>query len=80
MRIEEILESAFRKGKFCEILAHSVSNGMYAPLQGKSPPEQVKEPYGNLVMVTCRLSSCNPEYTEWWCMFHRFVIAIEELN
>ena len=22
---------------------------------------QVKEPYGNLDMVTCRLSSCNPD-------------------
>ena len=30
-------------------------------VQGKSPPVQVKEPYGNLDMVTCRLSSCNPE-------------------
>ena len=29
------------------------------PVQGKSPPVQVKEPYGNLDMVTCRLSSCN---------------------
>ena len=29
-------------------------------VQGKSPPEQVKEPYSNLDMVTCRLSSCNP--------------------
>ena len=26
-------------------------------VQGKSPPVQVKEPYGNLDMVTCRLSS-----------------------
>ena len=26
-------------------------------LLGKSPPVQVKEPYGNLDMVTCRLSS-----------------------
>ena len=31
------------------------------PVQDKSPPVQVKEPYGNLDMVTCRLSSCNPE-------------------
>ena len=31
-----------------------------SPVQGKSPPVQVKEPYGNLDMVTCRLSSCNP--------------------
>ena len=27
-------------------------------MQGKSTPLQVKEPYGNLDMVTCRLSSC----------------------
>ena len=26
-------------------------------VQGKSPPMQVKEPYGNLDMVTCKLSS-----------------------
>ena len=26
-----------------------------------SPLVQVKESYGNLDMVTCRLSSCNPE-------------------
>ena len=30
-----------------------------SPVQGKSPPVQVKELYGNLDMVTCRLSSCN---------------------
>ena len=30
-----------------------------SPVQGKSPPVQVKEPYSNLDMVTCRLSSCN---------------------
>ena len=35
-----------------------------SPVQGKSPPVQVKEPYGNLDMVTCRLSSCNPECTK----------------
>ena len=34
-----------------------------SPVQGKSPPVQVKEPYGNLDMVTCRLTSCNPECT-----------------
>ena len=33
-------------------------------MQGKSPPVQVKEPYGNLDMVTCRLSFCNPECTK----------------
>ena len=31
-----------------------------SPVQGKSPPVQVKELYSNLDMVTCRLSSCNP--------------------
>ena len=31
-----------------------------SPVQGKSPPVQVKEPYGNFDMVTCRLSSCKP--------------------
>ena len=31
-----------------------------SPVQGKSPPVQVKKPYSNLDMVTCRLSSCNP--------------------
>ena len=25
-----------------------------SPVQGKSPPVQVKEPYGNFDMVTCR--------------------------
>ena len=30
-------------------------------MQGKSPLVQVKEPYGNLDIVTCRLSSCDPE-------------------
>ena len=34
-----------------------------SPVQGKSPPVQVKEPYSNFDMVTCRLSSCNPECT-----------------
>ena len=33
-----------------------------SPVQGKSPPVQVKEPNGNLDMVTCRLSSCT-KYT-----------------
>ena len=28
---------------------------------------QVKEPYSNLDMVTCRLSSCNPECTKYTC-------------
>ena len=35
------------------------------PVQEKSPPVQVKEPYGNLDMDSCRLSSCNPEYTKY---------------
>ena len=34
-----------------------------SPVQGKSPLVQVKEPYGNFDMVTCRLLSCNPECT-----------------
>ena len=33
-------------------------------VQRKSPLVQVKEPYGNLDMVTCRLSSCNHECTK----------------
>ena len=36
-----------------------------SPVQGKSPPVQVKEPYGNLDMVNYRLSSCNPEFTKY---------------
>ena len=31
---------------------------------------QVKEPYGNLDMVTCRLSSCNPECTKYTCQYY----------
>ena len=30
-----------------------------------APPVQVKEPYGNLDMVTSRLLSCNPEFTKY---------------
>ena len=41
-----------------------------SPAQGKSPPVQVKEPYGNLDMVTCRLSSCNPECTKYTCRLY----------
>ena len=33
-------------------------------VQGKTPSVQVKEPCGNLDMVICRLSSCNPECTK----------------
>ena len=33
-------------------------------MQEKSPPVQVKEPYGNLDMVTCMLPSYNPECTK----------------
>ena len=36
-----------------------------SPVQGKSPPGRVKELYGNLDMVTCRLSSWNLEYTKY---------------
>ena len=32
-----------------------------SPVQGKSLLVQVKEPYGNLDMVTCWLLFCNPE-------------------
>ena len=32
-----------------------------SPVQGKSPLVQVKEPYGNFDMVTCRLSSGDPK-------------------
>ena len=39
-------------------------------MQGKSPPVQVKEPYGNLDMVTCRLSSCNSECTKYTCRYY----------
>ena len=34
-------------------------------VQGKTPHVQVKEPYANLDMVTCMLSSCNPECTNY---------------
>ena len=30
-----------------------------SPVQGKSPLVQIKEPYGNLDMVTCRLGMYN---------------------
>ena len=43
----------------CAILQISTLTG--CPLCKESPPVQVKEPYGNLDMVTCRLSSCNSE-------------------
>ena len=36
-----------------------------SPVQGKSPSVQVKEPYGNLDIVTCRLSSRNPGGTKY---------------
>ena len=35
------------------------------PVQEKSPPVQVKKPFSNLDVGTCRLSSCNPEYTKF---------------
>ena len=38
-----------------------------SPVRGKSLPVQVKQPYSNLDMVTCRLSSCNPECTKYNC-------------
>ena len=45
----------------------SFGSGRMSPVQGKSPPVQVKEPYGNLDKVTCRLSSCNSECTKFTC-------------
>ena len=33
-----------------------------SPVQGKSPIVQVKEPYSNLDMITCRLSFCSGVY------------------
>ena len=41
-----------------------------SPVQGESPLEQVKERYGNFDMVTCRLSSCNPECTKYTCRLY----------
>ena len=38
-----------------------------SPVQGKSHLVQGKEPYGNLDMVTCRLSSCNLQCTKYTC-------------
>ena len=38
-----------------------------SPVQRESPLVEVKEPYGNFDMVTCRLSSCNPECTKYTC-------------
>ena len=38
-----------------------------SPVQGESPLVQVKEPYGNFDIVTCRLSSCSPECTKYTC-------------
>ena len=32
-------------------------------VQGKPPLVQVKEPYGNLDMATCMITSCNLEST-----------------
>ena len=51
-------------------LVHSPSDldvNRMSPLQGKSPPVQVKEPHGNLDMVTCRFSPCTPECTKFTC-------------
>ena len=39
-------------------------------VQGKSPPVQVKEHYVNFNVVTCRLSSCNPECTKYTCRYY----------
>ena len=48
-------------------LESASSFGSGHSVQGESPPVQVKEPYSNLDMVTCRLSSCNPECTKYTC-------------
>ena len=40
----------------CIVLSDRDVNWM-SPVQGKSPPVQVKEPYGNFNMVTCRLAT-----------------------
>ena len=52
-------------------------------MQGKSPPVQVKEPYGNLDMGACRISSCSPECTDntrkrVWHIYRNIYIAFEE--
>ena len=47
----------------CAVLWFGTLTG--CPLRRKSPAVQVKEPYSNLDMVTCRLSSCNPECTKY---------------
>ena len=44
----------------------TLTAGMF-PCAGKVTPVQVKEPYDNLDMVTCRFSSCNPECTKYTC-------------
>ena len=38
-----------------------------SPVEGNLSFVQVKEPYSNLDMLTCRLSSCNPECTKYTC-------------
>ena len=47
-----------------------------SPVQGKSPPVQVKEPYDNLDMITCRLSSCNLECTKGTCRYSKEGLAV----
>ena len=43
---------------------------LMSPVQGESPLVQLKEPYSNFVMVTCRLASCNPECTKHTCRLY----------
>ena len=38
-----------------------------SPVQGKSPLVRVNEPYSNLDMVACRLSSCSLECLKYTC-------------
>ena len=48
----------------CAVLRIGDVNWM-SHVPGKSPLVQVKEPYGNLDMVTCRLSPCDLECTKY---------------
>ena len=51
--------------RFSQIEKKSKVTVLQLCVQGESPPVQVKDPYGNLGMVTCRLSSCNPECSKY---------------
>ena len=49
------------------IIVKDLDVNWMSPVQGKSPSVQVKELYGNLDMVTCRLLSFNPDCTNYTC-------------